>query len=615
MKVHDSVRRILVRGPNWIGDAVMSEPALAAVRRIFPRAEIVLLLKPVVAELLQGHPAVDRLLIYEDRGRHAGLAGKWNLARELRRERFDLAILFQNAFEAALLAFLAGIPSRYGYATDGRGWLLTDPVARPDRETLVHQVQYYLGMLTPLGGPGPPRPPRLSLGAREEAEVNRSLAGVGIGESDFLLGLNPGSTYGGAKRWLPERFAETADRLLQEQARKGGRAVRAVIVGARGEEGLAQTIADRMRVKPIVLSGRTSIRQLMAVIKRCNLFMTNDTGPMHVAAAFGVPVVAIFGPTDFRTTAPFGNEHAVVRHPVECAPCLLRECPIDHRCMTRVSVDRVYDAALHQLHTVSDEGGPMSEVGRTARGTGPKLYTTQSSVLPSATLGTLSQSKGSPQHLPLQGITVILDRDGTLNRDTGYVKTPEGLELLPGVVQAVARLNHLGARVVVVTNQSGVGRGFLTSETLATIHARLRALLGAGGATLDAIYYCPHHPDEGCACRKPGTALIDRAAAELGLDLSRVVMVGDQRRDVDLARKIGARSVLVTTGPTSLESLASLSGDGLAPDYVAAGLVEAVDWILQNPGIGLQPSVVRSQVNAEGESLRTDPSSVLKADR
>jgi heptosyltransferase-2 len=600
VKGYDSVRRILVRGPNWIGDAVMSEPALAAVRGIFPGAEIVLLVRPVVAELLQGHPAVDRILVYEDRGRHAGLSGKWGLARALRRERFHLAILFQNAFEAALLAFLAGIPSRYGYATDGRGWLLSDPVARPDPETLGHQVQYYLGMLTPLGGPERPRPPRLSLSAREESEVNRSLAEMGIAESDFVLGLNPGSTYGGAKRWLPERFAETADRLLQDQARMGERAVRAVIVGARGEEGLGQTIADRMRVKPVVLSGRTSIRQLMAVIKRCNLFITNDTGPMHVAAAFGVPVVAIFGPTDFRTTAPFGNEDAIVRHPVECAPCLLRECPIDHRCMTRVSVDQVYDAALHQLRVESDKGGVMSEVGRDARGTRQEVYPRQSSLLP---------------HLPLKGVTVFLDRDGTLNRDTGYVKTPEGLELLPGVAEAVARLNRAGARVVVVTNQSGVARGFLTSETLATIHARLRALLGAGGATLDAVYFCPHHPDEGCACRKPGTALIDRAAAELALDLSQVVVVGDQRRDVDLASKIGARSVLVTTGPTSLESLAGLSGDGLAPDYVAAGLVEAVDWIIQNVGGSSEPSALRHRMNPNGKSISSDASSVLKADR
>jgi len=573
VKSHDSVRRVLVRGPNWIGDAVMSEPALAAIRGIFPNAEIVLLVKPVIAELLKGHSAVDRVAIYEDQGRHAGLSGKWRLARALRRERFDVAILFQNAFEAALLAFLAGIPCRYGYATDGRGWLLSNPIARPDREAIGHQVQYYLAVLKPLGATQAPRPPRLSLSVSEEAQMNRGLAEVGIAESDFVLGLNPGSTYGSAKRWLPERFAEAADRLLQDQLGEGERAVRVVIVGARGEEVVGQAIADRMLVKPVVLSGRTTIRELMAVIKRCGLFITNDTGPMHVAAAFGVPVVAIFGPTDFRSTAPFGDGHAIVRHPVECAPCLLRECPIDHRCMTRVTVDQVHEAALLQLNVMSDHRASARAMESSLGGTSHEVYTTQSSVL-------------GPQHLPLDGVTVFLDRDGTLNRDTGYVRTPEGLELLPGVVEAVGRLNRAGARVVVVTNQSGVGRGLLTSETLGAIHARLRALLKAGGATLDAIYHCPHHPDDGCVCRKPGTALIDRAASELGLNLSRVVVVGDQRLDVELARRIGARSVLVTTGPTSQNSLASLSGDGLGPDYVAAGLVEAVDWILRNAARG-----------------------------
>ncbi|MEK6618106.1 MAG: HAD family hydrolase, partial [Nitrospirota bacterium] len=159
------------------------------------------------------------------------------------------------------------------------------------------------------------------------------------------------------------------------------------------------------------------------------------------------------------------------------------------------------------------------------------------------------------------------------------------LELFPGVVEAVARLNRAGARVVLTTNQSGIARGLLTTAALESIHARLRALLEAGGASLDAIYYCPHHPDEACSCRKPQTGLVDRSVAELGLDPSRAYVVGDQNRDVELARRIGARSVLVTTGPTSLEALAALESEGLRPDCVATGLGEAVDWILEDAAI------------------------------
>lgn len=552
-----SIRRLLVRGPNWIGDAVMSEPALAALRELFPTAEITLLVKPAIAELLRRHPALHRILVYEDPGRHAGITGKWTLAGTLRRLRFDLAILFQNAFEAALLTFLAGIPRRCGYATDGRSFLLSDPIAVPERTKIGHQVQYYLDLLGPLGSERPAGPPRLFLSDEEEQAMDRRLVEAGVAESDFLVGLNPGSSYGGAKRWLPERFAETADRLIREEGARSGRRVRVVIVGAWGEEALGRAIADRMQIKPVQLSGRTTIRELMAAIKRCELFLTNDTGPMHIATACGVPVVALFGPTDSRTTSPFGSGHTIVRHPVECSPCLLRECPIDHRCMTRISVDEVYEAAVKQLESQKSESR--------------KSETTDLTTLRPSDFAT-----------SLKGVTVFLDRDGTLNRDPGYVKTPDELELFPGVVEALARLNRAGACVVVITNQSGIARGLLNTLTLEQIHDRLRTLLKAGGASLDAIYVCPHAPDEGCGCRKPGTALVERAVADLGLDLSGAYVVGDQKRDVDMASGIGAKSLLVTTGPTSLQALADLQAEGRQPDYIAPGLIEAVEWILED---------------------------------
>lgn len=533
----------------------MCEPAVRSLRELFPQAEIILLARPAIAELFSGHPALDRLMIYDSGRRHAGFAGKWLLASELRKLRIDVAILFQNAFEAALIMFMAGIPHRYGYATDCRSWLLTRSIPAPDRASLRHHIQYYLDLLRPLGASGTLSPPQLFVSKEEEREMERRLAGEGFDPSDFLIGLNPGSTYGNAKRWMPERFAETAERLV---ARYGGGVV---IVGAPGEEALGQQIAGAMRVKSLVLSGRTSIRQLMAAIKRCSLFLTNDTGPMHIAAAFGIPVVAVFGPTDARDTSPFGTPHVIVRQPVDCSPCLLRECPIDHRCMVRVTPDHVYTAAVRLIAESAERrmptlgNSPFNEAQRAALGM---------------------------QHWPLKGVTVFLDRDGTVNRDTGYVKSPEELELLPGVVESIARLKRAGARVVIVTNQSGVARGLVTLEQLKAIHARLRALLEAGGAGIDALYYCPHHPDEGCACRKPQTGMVERAVSDLRLDLTHAYVVGDQKRDIELARRVGARSVLVTTGPTSLEALDLLVAENLAPDRIASSLVEAVDWILED---------------------------------
>ena len=562
-----SPTRMLIRGTNWIGDAVMSEPALSAIRRAFPKAEITLLVKPAVAELFQQHPAIDHLLVYEHRGRHARFSGKWALGSELRRGRFDVAILFQNAFEAALLACLAGIPRRYGYATDGRGFLLSDAITVPNRTALAHQTQYYLDLLRPLGVPSAPTAPRLFVSDAEEQTMRERFAENGIQATDSLIGINPGSTYGGAKRWLPERFAEASDRMVEQF---GGRAV---IVGAVGEEALGHAIAEKMRRKPVVLSGRTSIRELMAIIKRCRLFVTNDTGPMHMAAAFDVPVVAIFGPTDFRTTSPFGEMHQVVRQPVECSPCLLRECPIDHRCMTGVTVEHVYDAAVKQL---------------TMR---PATCTMAASLSESSA----QHSALSTQHVSLAGVTVFLDRDGTVNRDTGYITSPQELDLLPGVVEAVARLNRAGARVVLVTNQSAIARGFLTVDQLKTIHSVLLARLEAGGARLDAIYYCPHHPDDGCRCRKPQPAMIHRAVADLALDLSRAYVIGDQPRDIELARHVGARGVLVLSGQTHREAVHDMEPSARAPHFVAEGLGDAVTWIFRDVNTSRQPSAFRSQ--------------------
>ncbi len=551
-----SIKRILVRGPNWIGDAVMSEPALTRLRGLFPEAELTLLVKPPIAELFKQHPAIDHLMVYEDRGKHAGLGGKWGLAKTLRRGRFDLAVLLQNAFEAALIAFLAGIPRRYGYATDGRSLLLTSSIGVSAGTKRAHQVHYYLDLIKPLGADEYPAPPRLHVSSEEEQGMALRLSREGITPDQALIGVNPGSTYGGAKRWIPERFAQAADRLARRLEEQGGRVGRVVLIGAPGEEALGGEIAQRMETVPLILSGKTSVRELMAVIKRCNLFLTNDTGPMHIAAAFGVPLVAVFGPTDFRTTSPYGEMNGLVRHPVECSPCLLRECPIDHRCMTGVSVEAVVEAGLQLLDRV--EGG-SSRLGPEKSGGGGEVI---------------------PRSFPLEGVTVFLDRDGTINRDSGFVKTPDELDLFPGAVEAIARLNRAGAKVVLVTNQSGVARGLFSLETLAAIHGRLSALLKQGGAYLDGIYCCPHHPDEGCLCRKPKTGLIEQAVAELGVDASRSYVVGDQARDVGLARQIGARSVLVTTGQTTAEAMGSIQAEGWPPDRVAQGLAEAVSWIV-----------------------------------
>jgi heptosyltransferase-2 len=327
-------RKILIRGPNWVGDAVLAIPAIKALRRRFPEAETTLLVRPWVAGLFTQAPFVDRVW---SAPRPAGLADWKRLTREIRSHDYDLAVLLPNSFESALMMFLGRIPHRLGYATDGRGWMLTDPVL-PGEETR-HQVFYYLDLVKTLSATVERPSIEIQASPQERSEARRLLAAEGIGDGDRFMVLNPGAAYGSAKRWYEDRFASAGDAL----ARDLGLAV--AIVGSANERGIAEEIRRRLHSKTAVLNGRTSLETLIGVLAEASLMITNDSGPMHIAAATGTPTIAVFGSTDDRVTSPIGPRTRIVRHPVECSPCLLRECPIDHRCMQGVSVDDVYRAA------------------------------------------------------------------------------------------------------------------------------------------------------------------------------------------------------------------------------------------------------------------------------
>ena len=346
----NGIRSILIRAVNWLGDAVMTTPAIGAVRESFPDARITVLANPLVAELFTPHDWVDEVIVYDRKGRHAGLSGHFALATELRSLKFDLAILLQNAVDAAIIARLAGIPRRMGYRTDGRGVLLTHGVTVTPELKRLHHVDYYLAMLAGWGITSSGKGLRLTVTAGEQAAAAALLAQSGIGDGEFLLGINPGATYGSAKRWYPERFANVADEL----ARCWG--ARVVITGGPGETGIAAEIEAAMAGRCLNMAGRTSVRELSALIRRCNFFITNDSGPMHLAAAFNIPLVAVFGPTDHTTTSPYSDKSVVVRSVTECAPCLKRECPTDHRCMTAVTADDVITAALRLKEQLGASG-------------------------------------------------------------------------------------------------------------------------------------------------------------------------------------------------------------------------------------------------------------------
>ena len=332
-------RNLLIRGTNWIGDAVMTLPAISAVRQTFPGARITILVKPWVAELFHLCPDVDEVMIFQSPGPHDGVTGKWRLAGELKKKNFDTAILLQNAIEAAIIARMAGIPVRAGYNSDARGLLLSHSVRRTRAVREIHQTGYYLEMVKALGCQTSGADVRMQTGRETGLLAESLMQRFGLERDRILIGMAPGAAYGPAKKWFPERFASVSDRLAEALP------VQTILFGSAGDRDSTDAVRRSAKIPILDLAGQTSLKEAMALMSRCRVFVSNDSGLMHVAAALGVPTVAIFGSTNTVTTAPVGRRVAIVHKPVPCSPCLKQTCPTDFRCMAMIGVDDVYDAA------------------------------------------------------------------------------------------------------------------------------------------------------------------------------------------------------------------------------------------------------------------------------
>lgn len=337
-------RRILYFSPSWLGDAVMALPTLDDLSRAFPRATLGVVARSSVADLYRAVPAAHEVLVYrrsdglERASRYVDLVGR------LRAFGADLAFILPRSFGSAWTALLSDAPRRVGYRASGRSLLLTDPVERDPKLLRAHRVHYYRHLVTALGVEPGTSPPRIVVSDENRSRANELLKPLLERDPARVIGLIPGAQYGTAKQWPEERFAALAVRALRE--RNAG----VVLLGGSGDRDVCDRIrhdADPDRV--LDLSGKTTILELAAVLERCRFAVSNDTGAMHVAAAVATPVIAVFGSTDPVTTSPFGAFHTVLREPVECSPCLLRTCPIDHRCMRRIEVDHVFAAVASRF--------------------------------------------------------------------------------------------------------------------------------------------------------------------------------------------------------------------------------------------------------------------------
>jgi len=330
--------KILVRSQNWIGDVVIATASLRCIRRSFPEASISVVAKPWVIPILAHNPHIDEIIEYDGKGIHQGIPGLLRLSRYLQTRRFEGAILLQRAFEAALIAFLAHIPQRMGYMTDARGFLLTHKAKAAKEEFNIPRLEHDLMLLEGFGLNVGKKELLLPIGKEQKRRVERRLRELCIEMDESLVGFSPGAVGSVLKRWYPERFAELAVRI--REAYPG----RVLLFGGPDEQELGEEIC-RMAANPGVvnLAGHTSLEEAIAMIGLCGMFVTNDSGLMHVAAALDVPLVCIFGPTDPGRTAPWSQRYVLVRDEgVDCYGCKMRKCEQGHKCMDRITVERAY---------------------------------------------------------------------------------------------------------------------------------------------------------------------------------------------------------------------------------------------------------------------------------
>lgn len=508
----ENTKRILIRGVNWIGDAVLTIPAISAVRHEFPDAHISLLVKPWVADIFKESRDIDEIILYEKK--YDSLIGKFRLAKELRQKGFDKAILLQNAFDAALITWLAGIPERIGYARDARGFLLTKAIPVEKESLKKHQIHYYLDLLNKAGINAGFTYPYIYLTDKErrwaKSLINSSPLQI---QNSPIIGINPGAAYGSAKRWMPESFAEVIKRIVDEL---NGRVI---IFGGPSETEIAYEITGLCpdySKNIMIMAGKTDIRQLASLISECDAFITNDSGPMHMASALLVPTVAIFGSTDSTATGPYGEGHKIFTSNLPCAPCLERECPEGHlKCMTGITGDDVFNALRE--------------------------------ILPKAK-------------------AVFLDRDGTLIEDKNYLNNFQNLVILPNIRDGLKKLKDAGFKLIGITNQSGIARGIVDESFIRESNVYLQKELG-----IDDFFYCPHHPDEICGCRKPEPLMLLKARLKYHINLKASYMIGDKELDVLLSGKTGVTGIL----------LSDESPQNTAASYVTVDIDKAADWILK----------------------------------
>lgn len=338
----ENAYRILVRTPNWLGDAVMALPAISALEKAYPRASLTLLVHRRVAGLYGLEKRWEEVIAYDPQGIHRGVKGTARLVRDLRKRHYDLAVVFPNSFSSAWIGFLARAKHRVGYNAEGRGRLLTIHLPLPKDYRKKHLSESYLDLVRAIGVEAKVSAPRIALNPEVKQEGEAFLQEAGLPKGSKVIELGPGATYGEAKRWDPERFAEVGREL-------GAKGYWLVLLGVKEEKALCDRIREGIGEKAVSLAGKTDLRLLAGVLSQCEGFVSNDTGVMHLAAAIGVPVVGLFGSTSSEWTRPLGRAKVIYKRPY-CSPCFARTCPDgSRRCWKAIEAEEVYAAVQEYM--------------------------------------------------------------------------------------------------------------------------------------------------------------------------------------------------------------------------------------------------------------------------
>jgi heptosyltransferase II len=328
-------KNIIVRFPNWLGDLVMATPILADLRHHWPEAKITAMCQGSLGSLLQEDPHLDEILNFKRPSGWIHRAVHGDIIQPLRQGHYDLGILLTHSISSAWWFWRGHVEQRVGYATQGRRWLLNFPVEFPVNRYSQHLVKTYKMLLEPLGIPLSNSAPKLYLTFQEQFNAKALLENYHISSQDIVIGINPGAAYGSAKCWLPERFHALSLKLLENPK------IKILFFGDKAGLSLVQKTCLGLPERVVNLAGKTSMRELIALIQQCQVFITNDSGPMHIASALGISLIALFGSTSDVTTGPYQKGIVLHKH-VPCSPCYRKECPIDFRCMTRIEVPEVY---------------------------------------------------------------------------------------------------------------------------------------------------------------------------------------------------------------------------------------------------------------------------------